>query len=353
MLCYVLAEFAESISVPAAQLLVAILVGVALALTGRIRHPLPARMVRPSHAVVGALMGSYLQVGALGSLATAVAPLLVVTVASVAACYGVAYTLARLTTIPLPDSALGMTPGGSAAIVACAADVGADARFVAFTQYVRVGMVALTAPFVVLLAQPSFAGGTAVVAGFPAPGHLVDASGEVAGLLVLAAVCLLGAQLGRRLALPAPVLLGSMLVAAVAGASGGVNGFTPAGPLRDVVFVVVGLEVGLKFTRSSMRHIGKRLPLVLGSTVLVCAICAGLAALLPVTTGMPFLEAYLATTPGGINAVLATADSARVDVPVVSAVQSVRLFLVCLVVPLLARRMKAPFRRRAAVAGGV
>jgi uncharacterized protein len=337
--CYVLAEFAEAASVPSPQLLVSIVVGTALALTGAVRRPLPARLTRPSQAVIGALMGSYLQLGALASIAASVVPLLLVTGATVAVCFGMAYGLSRVARIPLPDSALGLAPGGSAAIVACANEVGADSRFVAFLQYVRVGIVALTAPFVVLLAQSSPAGGTVVATGFPTPGHLVDASGEIAGLLVLTAICLLGARFGRRYSLPAPVLLGTMLIATIATASGGVHGFAPAGPLRDSAFVVVGLEVGLKFTWASMRHIGRLMPYVLGAIVLVCASCAALAGVLTALLGMPFLQAYLATTPGGINAVLATANSARVSVPIVSAVQSIRLFAVCLVVPVLARRL--------------
>ncbi|MFD0441642.1 AbrB family transcriptional regulator [Streptomyces indonesiensis] len=39
-----------------------------------------------------------------------------------------------------------MVPGGSAAIVTCADELKADVRLVAFTQYLRVGLVATTAP---------------------------------------------------------------------------------------------------------------------------------------------------------------------------------------------------------------
>jgi uncharacterized membrane protein AbrB (regulator of aidB expression) len=99
-------------------------------------------------------------------------------------------------------------------------------------------------------------------------GHLVAAPDQVSRLVVLAAVCLLGSRLGRRLSLPAPVLLGSMLVATVAIATQAASGFAPAGPLRDAVFIVVGLEVGLRFTWPSIRQLGKAVPYFVPATVL-------------------------------------------------------------------------------------
>ena len=344
--CYLLSELAETAHLPAPQLLVAIVVGAVFALTGLITRTPPKALTNSSHAVLGALMGSYLDLGTLKSIGGDVLPLVLVTVLTVVIGVGVAYLLSRSKLITLPDSTLGMVPGGSAAIIACAPDVGADARVVAFAQYLRVGLVALTAPFLVLalqgVASPDH-GPTTV--GFPMLGHLVAAPDQVSRLVVLAAVGLLGSQLGRRLSLPAPVLLGSMLVATVAIATQAASGFAPAGPLRDAVFIVVGLEVGLRFTWPSIRYLGKAAPYFLGAILAVCAACAALAWLLAAAIGTSFLEAYLATTPGGINAVLATADSAGVRVPVVSAVQSLRLFAVCLIVPPITRWLTSKLAR--------
>ncbi|WP_051766148.1 AbrB family transcriptional regulator [Streptomyces sp. NRRL F-5135] len=64
------------------------------------------------------------------------------------------------------------------------------------------------------------------------------------------------------------------------------------------------------------------------------------------------MDAYLATTPGGINAVLATAVSGHADVAVVSTVRSLRLLLVVLVTPLITRRLAAMGPRTAGTARG-
>lgn len=58
--------------------------------------------------------------------------------------------LARCGKLSLTDATLGMVPGGSAAVVSCADDLGADSRIVAFSQYLRVGLVGLTAPAIAL-----------------------------------------------------------------------------------------------------------------------------------------------------------------------------------------------------------
>lgn len=336
--CSVLATVAEALAFPAPHLLVGLLAGAALALSGAVKHRMPEDLTRSSHALVGALMGSYLNMQTLAGVASTAFPLALITLLTIGISLGTAYVLSRITTITVPDSVLSMVPGGSAAIVACASDAGADARLVAFAQYIRVGLVALTAPFILLALNGALAGNTGLVAlRFPVHGHLIAASNQVSGLVVLVAICVLGSSLGRRLSLPAPILLGSMLIAAVAVATQAVSGFTPTGPLRDVVFVAVGLEVGLRFTWPSVRHVGRQLPHIVGATLLVCVACAGLAWLFAGIMQMPFLEAYLATTPGGINAVLATADSAHTDVSVVSTVQSLRLFVVCLFMPPLVR----------------
>ena len=64
---------------------------------------------------------------------------------------------------------------------------------------------------------------------------------------------------------------------------------------------------------------------------------AGLGLLLSRLTGVTALEGYLATTPGGVYAVLATAISAGVDVTFVVAVQVLRVIVMLLVAPVVAR----------------
>ena len=335
MVCYQLSEFAEMANVPAPDLVSGLIIGMVVALSGRLNRPFPAPAARASQALVGVVMGSYLHPEAVAGVVGIALPLVAVTAATIAIALGVATLLARYSSIPRIDATLGMVPGGSAAIVSCADDLGADSRFVAFSQYARVGLVALTAPAVAMMVV---GGGSAPDESveWPVPdlGRLVEQPAhQVGGIVVLAAVCFTGALAGRRLHLPAPLLLGPMVVAALFSLTHAADGFSPAGSLKDMVFVAVGLEVGLRFTRSTMTRFARLLPLLAGATLLMCAACGGLAWALGAMMHIPFLDAYLATTPGGINAVLATAESTGTNVPLVATVQALRLFVVVLVIP--------------------
>ncbi|ADP80708.1 AbrB family transcriptional regulator [Pseudofrankia inefficax] len=351
-ICFLLSDLGEHVGIPAAQLLVSMLVGAALALAGVVRRRLPARANRASQVVVGVLMGSYLAPSALSAATGRALPLIGVTLASIAICVAVAGALTRRTRATGVDTTLGLMPGGSAAIVAYATELGADSRFVAFAQYLRVGVVAASTPLIVAaLGRNPGSSHSGRSLSFS---HLVASPHQVAGLAMLTATGLLGVGLARRLRLPAPALLGPMFLTAAILWTDLTGGFSPAGSLRDIAFVLVGLEVGLRFDLASVRYLGRMLGYLLGASVAVCLACAGLAWALSALVGMSFTDSYLATTPGGINAILATAASAHADLPVIAAVQSVRLLLViALTAPIIraATRWRAFRSQRSAALG--
>ena len=135
-------------------------------------------------------------------------------------------------------------------------------------------------------------------------------------------------------------MLGPMLVAAGVDLAGLSGGATVPGPVEAVAFGVIGLQVGLAFTRESLRTIGRALPLALAIIVGLVVACAGLGAVLAAATGATRLDAYLATTPGGLYAVLATATGTGADTTFVLAVQVLRLFAMLLSAPLIARLLR-------------
>ena len=102
-------------------------------------------------------------------------------------------------------------------------------------------------------------------------------------------------------------------------------------------YALIGVRVGLRFTRASLRSIARLLPLATLLIVLVIAACAGLGVVLSDVTGVDRLTAYLATTPGGLFAVLATAADSGSDVTYVLAMQVIRVFAMLLFAPLLGR----------------
>ncbi|MGH4028750.1 AbrB family transcriptional regulator [Actinomycetota bacterium Odt1-20B] len=332
---YAAGEVAEPV-LPAPHLLVPLLAGLAVAAAGFSAGKLPVRVNRSTQALLGVLMGSYLTPHTLHQASGRVIALTSVTAATLALSLAGAAALTRIGRVDRASATLGMIAGGSAAVVSCAEDLGADTRLVAFLQYLRVVLVAATAPMLVHWLFTAESGGGRSEGG-PGVWHLVSGADQRLGLLSLAVVAAFGAWLGARAHLPSHALLGPMLLTAALTATGAASGFAPDGPLRAALFTAVGLDIGLRFTRPAVTRARRLLPLALALTLAVSAACAGLAWLLATAAHIPLSDAYLATTPGGINAVLATAVATHGDVSLISSVQSLRLFTMVLIAPLLIR----------------
>jgi membrane AbrB-like protein len=323
----------QAVQVPAPYLLAALVVGAAAALSGLLSTAFPRPAYRASQTMVGVLMGSYLDPAALRVAARSILPLAAVTLATVVLSVGVAFLFFRSSLINRATATLGMVPGGSPAIMAAAEDLEADSRLVALAQYFRVAVIAVTAPLVVSFLSPfAFRRGHSVVPVLMA-WRPVSGTHQAAGLVTLGAVVLLGTQAGTRLSLPAPFVLGPMLATAVVIFTGAAKGFAPAGPLQNLAFTCVGLEIGLRFSRESIQHSRRHIARLMAGTLTVIVACFLLAWPLATIAHLSFSDAYLATSPGGINAILATAEVTHANVALISSVQSLRLFVVVLATP--------------------
>jgi hypothetical protein len=128
-----------------------------------------------------------------------------------------------------------------------------------------------------------------------------------------------------------------MLVSAIVTATDAAPGFAPTGILRSLLFTMIGLDVGLRFSRRTVWSLRRILPGALACILAISTACGALAWTLSAFTRIPFADAYLATTPGGINAVLATASSSHANLSLISSVQSLRLFEMAFLAPLLIR----------------
>jgi membrane AbrB-like protein len=101
-----------------------------------------------------------------------------------------------------------------------------------------------------------------------------------------------------------------------------------------VGYTLIGVQVGLRFTRASLASIARMLPAVLAIIVAMVAVTAGMGVVLAWLTPADGLTAYLATTPGGLFAVLATAADSGSDDTYVMAVQLFRLIVILAFTPL-------------------
>ncbi len=326
---------AESAGLPAPHLIAGLVVGLVVALSGLARRGgvvVPPLGYTAAQAVTGVLLGTYFNPASLAALGGGWLPILGVMVATLAVSVGAGVLLARLTGLDPATAALGMVAGGSAGIVATSESLAADGRLVAFMQYLRLLLVVLSAPLLVrFLLAPS--------------GHYdalgpreIEATGSVLtnGLFTVG-VAAVGAWAALRLRIPAGALIGPLVLGAVLSLVDPFQGLTSPELLRETAFIVIGLQVGLRFDPATVRRAGRLTPPILGMVVALIVACAVLGWGLSHLAHVNLLTAYLATTPGGINAVMVVAFASGANTSLVFAVQTLRLFLMVLAAPPLVR----------------
>lgn len=324
----------DRLGLPSPPLFAGLAVGLAYALLwgGDELEP-PSLLVTAAQAVIGVVAGVLVQPGTLTTLAAYWLPVTTITLATLMLTVLAGFLLAWATGIDRTTATFGMIAGGAAGIVAVAEELGADSRLVAVLQYLRVLMIVLLMPLAVVVL---FGGGTGqegdLPAGDPTPWPLASAA--------VLAIALVGCWLGRLAHLPAPSLLGPLLIASTLAAFD--VPFTDSVPslLAAGAFAVVGAQVGLRFTPDTVRALRRILPAGVVLIAGLIVVSGGLGVLLSIVTGLSPLDGYLATTPGGIFVVLALAAGSGADSTVVLAVQVLRMLVMLFAGPPLARLLR-------------
>jgi hypothetical protein len=310
------------------------LAGIAIALAWPRRVDLPSWSYTAAQALLGAAIGSVARTGISGS-ASLLAALPVVVIVTIGLSVADGLVLARRAHLGRGTALLGTIAGGSSAAVAAADDkrMHADTRVVAALQYLRVALVAATVP---LLAAALYHGARGQTRG-PDPSTLLAEAEITLWLIGLAAA---GILLGRLMRLPGGALAGPLVLATVVGWLG----LLPSAPVPTVVttvgLAVIGLDIGLRFDKSTLRSLGSIAPSIASSTAALVVSCALVGWFLSRATGIPLVEGYLMTTPGGINAVFGTAVGLpQVNLPLVALAQIARQLAMVIVMPILVRQL--------------
>jgi membrane AbrB-like protein len=242
------------------------------------------------------------------------------------------WILTRMQVLPGTAVLWGSSPGAATAMIVMAEAYGADARLVAFMQYLRVAAVAAVASIVARLwgLNPSHA--------LPQ----IDWFAPIHWLPFTATLAL--ATLGPLLAHKLQIKSGAFLIPLAGGLL-----FTHLGWLVIELppwllllsYSVIGWSIGLRFTRPLLLHAARAFPRVLACMLILIALCGVLAGVLVITAGVDPLTAYLATSPGGADSVAIIAASSKVDVPFVLAMQTTRLVAVIFLSPVITRYVAA------------
>lgn len=316
----------EWAAVPAALLLGPMIAAIGFGVAGSGIRP-PRWTFVAAQALIGMMIARSFTPSILASVAADWGMLLAVVSTTILAGAVVGWVLTRAKVLPGSTAAWGSSPGGASAMVAMAAEFGADVRLVAFMQYLRVVVVVATASVIArLLIGPAH--GTAAQAIWQWPPTLP--------FLATLAVTALGAWAGIRLRIPAGAMIAPMAVGTALHAVGWLDIVLPPW-LMGVGYACLGWYVGLGFDRAAFLYALRALPKLLLATGLLIALCAASAWMLTLVLHIDPLSAYLATSPGGLDSIAVIVVSSPADAPLVLAAQTLRLFLVLATGPFLAK----------------
>lgn len=225
---------------------------------------------------------------------------------------------------------LALVAGGSSGLVAIAKELGGDDRVVAAVQYLRVALITAAMPVVVtVFFHSGTAHGAQTTQAHSLPVYFT--------LPLIAAIVAVGAAAGRSIRLPGAGLIGPMAITIALEFSGLTTNFTVPMVLVQAGIMMIVWQTLLEFDRESLRAIRRILPGAFALIMVLNLVAAGLGVVLAHVAGLSMLDGYLATSPGGIYAVLGTAAGSGSNVAFVMASQVIRVVLMLLAAPFIAR----------------
>ncbi|HEY0939673.1 MAG TPA: AbrB family transcriptional regulator [Steroidobacter sp.] len=320
--------------VPAALLLGPMLAAIIFAVSGSNIRLAPGFTIG-AQAILGCLIAQAINAELLAIIREHWLLLVGFSVATLLIAAGLGWSLSRAAWLPGTVAIWGLSPGAATAMVLLADDAGADRRMVALMQYSRIALVALAAILVAkFLGDPSLAPTHTASGNVTSQLLAFPAASSLAATLILAAVAVAMAVVFRKgvLALFVPAFAGAALQGM------GLISISAPPLFAMLAFGTVGIYVGLGFNREILIHSLSVLPRMLLAVVAMIALCGLLSfAFCMLLPGTDPLTAYLALSPGGIDAAVVIAANTHVSLPLILAAQFLRLLLVIAAAPSLAR----------------
>ena len=310
---------------PSPYLFAGVVAGAVVTLTSRRDVTLPNVGRRAGMTVIGVAAGSMLDAGLLRTLAAQPVLLLSGVLLTVVVTMGIGQLLRLSPHVTASTAVFASIACGASGVSAAAREVGADEVIVLAVQYFRVLFILLTLPLVSTLLGAS-------------GGEQADQStGDWSGVAFTVVALVAGFAVSSVVHFAASGLVVPLVISAVLAAVGVFPSTQTPEPVLAVGYGLIGVMVGLSFTRATLRQLVLLMPLVLVQVVLSVAVCAVIGFVFADIAGISMLDGYLATTPGGLPAVTAVAVGSATNVGLIIAMQLIRVFIALLMLPVLGR----------------
>ncbi len=323
----------QALGVLAAWFLGPCIVAIVAGSTGLFAARVPRPVTIWCQCAIGTLIAGTIVPATVTAVAQHAIALVLAVAATLLAATVAGVILGRTSTLGPATAAWGITPGGAIAMTAMSDDYGADSRLVAFMQYTRLLVVVFTVSLIAHLM-----GADRAAPGFLRGEHL--APFDTRDFLETLAIAIGSTAVLLRLGVRSAGLFGPLIVGGTLHALGFVHLTLPPA-LLHAAYAIVGIGIGLRFTRATLVHAVRAIPAVLTATFAMIALCAGSAYLLHRATGIDMMTAYLATSPGGLDSIALIAVGSHADMGLVLALQALRLVAVIAFGPAIAQKITA------------
>ena len=321
---------------PSPPLFAAMLASVLVALRAPQPPPMPARLRMLGMAIVGTAAGASVDAAVLRTVADKPVAVVGGVLATLAVSLLIGQVLRLSRYVDGTTAVFASVAGGASGVALAAREYGADDAVVISVQYLRVVLVLVSVPIVAPLLGD--AGGGA------APGP--SASDPLSQLLYTACAVAAGLLLARLVPISAAPIIGTLVTSSALSLSGLFADARVPAWVVAVGFSIVGANVGLSLTTERLRKLARLLPLALTQVVLSVAACAVVGVLFADAVGISRIDGYLATTPGGLPAVVAVAVDSGDAIGLILTMQFVRVFIALAFAPaigaVLRRRRSRP-----------
>jgi membrane AbrB-like protein len=285
---------------------------------------------------IGYTLGTALTAATLGEMVRQLPSMLWATVLILLFSFLFSCLMANVTGIPLRSVVTGSIPGGLSQMIVLGEELkGVDMTVVTLFQVMRLMGVVFLVPLIAL--NPLFSGrsGAAVDAG-----TAQEPDWTIGLALFYFVVTVAGALVGKRMKLPTAYLLGPIIGTAALVVAGVPAPDLPA-PILDIAQITMGAYLGLMLKPADIK--GKRKMMLTAAAMGFSLILFSMAAAFVLTSlhGVPYLTAFIALAPGGMDQMGILAQEAKASLAIVTSYQMFRIFFILFVVPPVLKKLFA------------
>ncbi|KQL44691.1 AbrB family transcriptional regulator [Brevibacillus choshinensis] len=270
--------------------------------------------------VIGISLGLRMTPEIWGTMTGHIGLMLIATILTVLISLGNAWIFYKVGKVEGITAIFSNIPGGLSEMVTIGQSVGGNQQVISIFHSLRAVTIVLCTPFIVMW--------------LPHHASIQSVSGaHVLGFsqtLIILAVGVIGAWIASRCSIPAPFLLGALLLTALVSMNTSLTGESPAltGFLVKAAQVFVGVSIGLGFKREDIARNRRFFLFGLMHSVLLFVMVIVLAVGISYATDTDVLTNILATAPGGIAEMSLTALTIGADPLLVTAFQLFRVLFV-------------------------